>query len=315
MMMALTLLLACSGSDGGVAASVNGRDIPLSRVQSALQTVADSPIPQREASVRMLDRLIDQELLVQAALRARLDRDPQVREAIEASRRQVLAQSYVDRSVAGVGDGAGDEVRAYYLQNPALFAERRIYRFRELAVEGPSEKLAGLATAATSPAGMEELGQWLRARKLPFTAATATKPAEQLPFTFLPRLARMKDGERVVFPTASGASVLELVESQASPLSESQAAPVIERFLESRRRVQMADEAIARLRRDSIVEYRGPFRTGWREGALRASNDARAPGGAPREGDRVLQEEMGPVAAVAGRATPVDARIELPGLR
>jgi EpsD family peptidyl-prolyl cis-trans isomerase len=249
----------------------------MAKVQAAMEFGPEHGAG-KEASVRALDRLIDQELLVQAAEREHLERDPQVRRALEEARRQVLAQSYVDRSVAGAGDGASDEVHDYYEQNPALFGQRRIYRFRELAVEGPSEKLSTLMQVARSSRSLDELAAWLRARRLPFSVASATKPAEQLPLNFLPRLAEMKDGDRAVFPTPSGASIVHLIESQEAGLSEAQAAPVIERFLASRRRLQTADEAIARLRAAAVIEYRGGFRTGGHDVALRA---AAAPGVEP----------------------------------
>lgn len=258
------VLASCGNGSPTVAAKVNGRDIPMARVQA-------EHVAGREGSVRALDRLIDQELLVQAAEREHLDRDPQVRRALEEARRQVLAQSFVDRSVAGAGDGAFDEVHDYYEQNPALFGQRRIYRFRELAVEGPSEKLTKLSQLARSSGSLEELAAWLRERQLAFTVASATKPAEQLPLNFLPRLAEMTDGERAVFPTPSGASVVQLIESQQAGLTEAQAAPVIERFLASRRRLQTADEAIAKLRAAAAIEYQGGFRTGGRDVALRAA--------------------------------------------
>ena len=69
----------------------------------------------------------------------------------------------VDRERAPPGAGAGlagaqragrqhgstrDEVRAFYAENPALFAERRIYRLRELVVSAPAELIDVLRAEA-----------------------------------------------------------------------------------------------------------------------------------------------------------------------
>jgi EpsD family peptidyl-prolyl cis-trans isomerase len=252
---ALAICAGCGGRPGdAVAARVNGKDVEASRVHGALAA--------GEAPSRALERVIDQELLVQAALESRLDRDPQVVQALDSARRQVLAQAYVERSVAGVGDGNPGEVKEFYERNPALFARRRIYRFQEAAVQGPTEKLKSLREQVASAGGMDEVAGWLKSRKLAYTLASATKAAEQVPLNVLTRLAEMSDGQLAAFSTPAGLSIVHLVQSQEAVLSEAQAAPVIEKYLASRRRLQIAEEAVAGLRARAAVEYRDEYRPG-----------------------------------------------------
>jgi EpsD family peptidyl-prolyl cis-trans isomerase len=262
--LAASLLGACGSRDATIAAKVNGHDVPVASVRAALQRDAGAERNfdgGREASVRALERVIDQELLVQAALDARLERDPEVAQALESARRHVLAQAYIDRASAGAGDGStGSEVDDFYRRNPALFSERRIYRFQEMTVEGPAEKLASLKDQVGSAVRVEDVAAWLRSRNVPFTLATSTRPAEQVPFNYLNRLASMKDGELALLPTQAGVSVLQLIQSQEAPLTEAQAAPRIERFLASRRRLQGAEETLVRLRSKARIEYQGEFR-------------------------------------------------------
>jgi EpsD family peptidyl-prolyl cis-trans isomerase len=210
-----------------------------------------------------LDQVIDRELLVQQALKDRLDADPQVARAIEEARRQVLAQAWLERAARRAGSGS-QEVSAFYAENPALFAQRRIYRFRELGVTGtgePGPLIEQVRAELTGARDLDEVAGWLKWRNLKVGPVTgATQPAEQLPLNYLPQLARMRDGEIAVFPTAFGASVVQLVQAQDAPLSEQDAAPLIEKFLSGRRKLELAMAEAKRLRAAAKIEYVGDFK-------------------------------------------------------
>ena len=111
-----------------LAAKVNGTEISVQQLR-----VGGAPGNPGSAA-QALEKVIDRELLVQKTLAAKLDRDPHVQQSIDNARRQLLAQAYLERSIAVAASAAAgstrDEVRAFYAENPALFAERRIYRLR-----------------------------------------------------------------------------------------------------------------------------------------------------------------------------------------
>ena len=246
-----------------VAAKVNGTEISVHQLRTVASAVSPSSVSQA------LEKVIDRELLVQKALAAKLDRDPQVQQSIENARRQVLAQAWLEKSAyatAAAGSTRPDErsaeVRAFYAENPALFAERRIYRLRELMVSAPAEMTDVLRAEAGKARDLDELAMWLRARGATYSADSVTQPAEQLPLSFLPRLAGMKPGEIAVFATPLGASVIQLVHAEDAPLTEAQAAPLIEQFLAGRRRLETAAAEVKRLREVATIEYLGEFKRG-----------------------------------------------------
>lgn len=248
---ACALLVVLAAACDGASASRAGRQQVLARVNGTEISSLDA------AGAQALDRIIDRELLVQKALAAGLDRDPQVTQAIDDARRQLLAQAYLERAAVGASRSSPEEVRRFYAENPALFGERRIYRLRELAVSAPAELLDVLRAEAARARDLEELADWLRSRKARFTAVGLTQPAEQLPLSQLPQLARMKEGDIAVFATPLGASVIQLVQAEPAPLSEQQAAPVIEKFLAGRRRMELAAAEVRRLRDGARIEYVG----------------------------------------------------------
>jgi EpsD family peptidyl-prolyl cis-trans isomerase len=214
------------------------------------------------SAAQALEKVIDRELLVQKALAAKLDRDPQVQQSIENARRQLLAQAYLERTASAGAGSTRDEVRAFYAENPALFAERRIYRLRELTVSAPPDMVDVLRAEAVKARDLDELGAWLRVRNAKYSVDAVEQPAEQLPLSFLPRLAAMKPGEIAVFATPLGASVIQLLHAEEAPLSEAQAAPLIEQFLAARRRLETAAAEVKRLREVATIEYLGEFKRG-----------------------------------------------------
>jgi EpsD family peptidyl-prolyl cis-trans isomerase len=260
LLVASFVLAGCGQGNGAqtpgkLAARVNGTDIIASQV----------PAADAGGFVQALDKAIDRELLVQQALGAKLDQDPAVARAIEEARRRVLADAWLERT----GQKARStmlEVRAFYAENPALFAQRRVYRLRELAVAGEAGQSAAqimeqVRAEAANATSLEDVAGWLRWRNLkvgPVTAAT--QPAEELPLGYLPQLARMREGEIAVFPSALGVSVVQLVQAQDAPLAEEAAAPVIRKFLDGRKKLEVAAAEVKRLRAAAQIEYVGDFK-------------------------------------------------------
>jgi EpsD family peptidyl-prolyl cis-trans isomerase len=258
-LLALALVPAGCGDSRAtgvkLAAKVNGTEI------SAQQVASLGSAGKAATSRQALDKVIDRELLVQKALQAKLDSDPLVIESIAAARREVLAQAYLERSGASLAKASSEEVSAFYAENPALFAQRRVYRIREMTVSAGTDKLDLLRAEVANAKDLEEVAGWLKWRNLKVSVATtATQSAEQLPLAYLPQLARMKEGEIAVLPSALGASVVQLVQAQEAPLTEQQAAPLIGQFLDGRKKLELAAAEVKRLRAAATIEYVGDFK-------------------------------------------------------
>jgi EpsD family peptidyl-prolyl cis-trans isomerase len=231
-------------------AKVNGVEISAREVRtSGAPSVAQA-----------VEKVIDRELLVQKALEAGLERDAQVKDSIDNARRHVLAQAYLDRAASAATKPTRDEVRAFYAENPALFAERRLYRMRELIVSAPAELVDVLRAQAARSADLEEVAAWLKARNARFTMAAETQPAEQLPLAYLQQMARMKPGEIAVFPIQLGANVIQVVQVEEAPLGLEQSQTVIEQFLAGRKRLELAAAEVKRLRASAHIEYVAQFK-------------------------------------------------------
>ena len=257
-----TALSACGEktTSSQIAAKVNRNEISVHQVNLAIAHRRDiAPEQPKQAAGEALERVIDQELLVQKALEAKQDRDPQVMQAIEAAKRQILAQAYIDKVAIAASTDSRENIEKFYKDNPALFERRRIYRVQELAVVAPQEKLQGLKIEAAKAKDLNGVMAWLKSQQLPYTLSTSTRPAEQVPLVILPRMSEMKDGQIAVFPVSRGASVVQLMGTEEAPMNEQQATPIIKQFLASRKRLEVAQDEIRKLREQAKIEYVGEF--------------------------------------------------------
>ncbi len=258
-------LSSCGKADvrknpGQIVARVNGDEISVHQINNAIARGSDIPPDEaKQAAAQTLERIIDQELLVQKALKNKLDRDPQVMQSIEDAKRQILARAYIERAATASSTQSWEEIRKFYRENPALFERRRIYRVHELVVVAPPEKLDALKAATAGAKSLQDVTVWLKSQKLAFQVAISNRPAEQIPLDILPQLFEMREGQIAVIPTSRGASVVQLLQAQEASLSEQQATPIIERYLQSRKQLAVAQAEVRRLREQARIEYVGEF--------------------------------------------------------
>lgn len=255
--LAAFLLNACSKGEAegkpafGVVAKVNEQEIQANELNSVAARVA----PQGAADDKALERLIDQELMVQRARERRLDRDPRVLQSFEAAQREILARAYLEQVTEQIPPPADAEIAAFYAAHPELFARRRIYSLQELEIRMPAERFGELERVSATAAGLHEVKEWLARERFEFRLATAVKPAEQLPLESLKGFARMKDGQMVLSRTENGALLVHLVTSRVQPLDEAAARPMIERYLVNERKTALAKAELERLRGGARIEY------------------------------------------------------------
>lgn len=263
----ISVLAACGNADANkasskVAARINGDEIWMQSLNSAVSGTPDDLLtaaPGKEPA-RALERAIDQELLVQKALQAKLDRDPRILREIESAKREILARAYLRQAVPGTPTTSPEEISNFYSRNPALFAERRIYWLQELTVTMPEGKVAALQAQSAQAKKLNDVARWLTSQDIPFTADVSTRAAERIPLGMLRQLSRLNDGQITVYVGPDSVSVVQLMQSQSVPLTKAQARPVIERFLKTRKQLVLIAAELKKLRKKANIEYVGDFR-------------------------------------------------------
>ena len=311
---ACAVLAACgngSSTKGAtqLAAKVNNSEISVHLLNAQLARLGAVPEDQRPvATKKLLDNLIDQQLFIDQAIEKKLDRDPEVLSAIENARRQILAQAYAQKTLGAKAQPSEEDVKKYYADNAPLFAERKIYRLREVSARVPADQMEGFKAMAGKLKSLSEAAPWLREHKIEFAANEAVRPAERLPMNSLKRLARMKDGEIGVFENDNGSvSLLQVAATQSAPVAEKDATASIEQYFMSTRRDQLTRDEVQRLRTAAKIEYLGDY------AKLAQLDTANAPhataAGAPAPAEPADHPEA-PAGAAAHASVPAAAAID-----
>ncbi|HSC79157.1 MAG TPA: EpsD family peptidyl-prolyl cis-trans isomerase [Chitinolyticbacter sp.] len=256
-LIVLTLLAACSSdrssSPSQVLARVNDTEITGLQLNYVLAHQNRGPANENVARQAALEQLVDQELLVQQAMKQKLDRDPMVLQAIEHARRQVLAQAVAERQLAQKAPNE-TEIAEFYRSHPGLFEERKIYRFAafSLPVKALPEALASRLDTVKTP---EEVRAVLDAEKIEYQATEMKRAAEQLPLTMLDQIGGSHPGDIVAIPDDNRLLLLQHISADLAPLDQKQAEPFIRSYLQNTRMQSEARQQLASLRSAAKIEY------------------------------------------------------------
>lgn len=238
-------------------ATVGGDKISEAELNVAVSRLGElSEAQAAEAKTRVLQALIDQRLVAQAAKSAKIDKEPEVGFAMAQASRQVLAEAYAERSFKDVAKPSESEIADYYSQHPELFSERRIYRIQELELKLDPSRMSEVEAKLKSSHSMGDFVNWIKEQGIEGKTAMAVKPAEQIPAPLLARLSQMKDGQVTILPGRPGhVLVQQLQESQLQPASLEQAHNAIERALITEKRKELMAADLKKLREAAKVEY------------------------------------------------------------
>lgn len=222
-----------------------------------------------EARGKVLEALVDQHLVSDAAKNAKLDKLPEVELAMQQAQRQVLVEAYMERLFKDLPKPSDSDIQDYYNRHPELFAQRKLYRVHELELQLAAGRVAEVAAQLKQSRSLAEFTDWLGTQGIAVKSGEAVRPAEKIPATMLAQLARMQDGQAVVVPMDEGrVSVLQLLDSQAQPVSFEQARDAIAQLILGGKRKTLLEAEIHKLRGSGKIEYASGFAPAPKEPAM-----------------------------------------------
>ncbi len=264
-----TILVGCGGEnndkkqDSQVAANVNGEEVTVHQLNQTLGQlrVKVTQENQQEIKLKALDHLVDQTLVLQAAKQARLDRSPDILSALEAAKRKVLVDAYVQRTLQGVGKPTSQEIEAFYNEHPQIFADRKVFVYTQLTMPVEKDALESLVAELKVIERLEELLPILQEKGIAYKKVVEAKASEKLPPPLLAPLNVLKVGDVGYLKMSDGLLVIELQQALAQPITLEQATPAIGRQLYNQKQKEATEKLVESLKGNAQVEYLGEFAT------------------------------------------------------
>jgi EpsD family peptidyl-prolyl cis-trans isomerase len=265
LILSLTLAACGGSSENGktqVVARVNGEEITVHQLNQVLGMMGpEAAANPADANKNALENIINQTIGVQAAVKMKLDRDPAIMQAIEFTKRRVLLDAYMERSLKQTAAPTPSEVHEYFSQHPELFANRHIYVFNQLTVRAGKESVSSLVNKVAGVNHMNEFVAWLKDKGVDYNLVSDVKPSEQLPMGMLAHMQKLKVGDLGYLSATDGVVVMEMLQAIEKPMTEQQSQPLIERYLANQKRMEAAKKMFEEMRANAKVEYLGEFKS------------------------------------------------------
>lgn len=251
-------LAACGPKEkkepGQALASVNGEEITAMQLSEEMQR-ANVPAAQQEAAKKpLLESLIDRQVLQNAAIAEKADRDLKVVQAIERAKAQIIAQSYLQKKVGILTPPSKAEVADYYAKHPEFFAKRKQIAMSQLvfASADMSDKAKSFIDNAKT---LDDVAVWFKDNNVKFARSQITRSTTDLPPELSARLISMKPGQLFIIKEGERSLLNTVAEIKEAPVTLDTAAQQIEQFLMNAKSKEAAAAEIARLRAAAKIEY------------------------------------------------------------
>jgi EpsD family peptidyl-prolyl cis-trans isomerase len=259
----LVLLLVAAGlsacgqkesKPGQSLARVDGEEITVLQLNEEMQRAGVRPAQQEAASKQLLESLIDRQLLLNEAQKEKLDRSPQVVQAVERAKALIVAQAYLQKRVGQPARPTPAEVQEYYQKNPGFFANRKQFDMRQLvlATKDIDDSTKAAIDAAKS---LDEAAAWMEQHKIKFVRAQLSRSTADLAPELSAKLMALPKGQLFIVKEGERSMLNAIVDVKDAPVGLDAASGQIEQFLFNKKNKDAADAELQRLRNAAKITY------------------------------------------------------------
>jgi len=262
-------LMGCGEQDEGskgynsqVAAIVNGEEVTVHQINDAMRQNkirAGNGVDQKTVANQVLDKLIDQSVVYQAAIAQGLDRDPEVVSAIELAKVQVLNKAYLSKRLQKNISIPESEIKQYFEENPYIFAERKLFDYTLLRVKATEEEKALFTKQIESLSDFEVFKNLLDETEVAYKESRELVSSEKMLKPLLEPMYALKINDIGFLTLADGLIVVQLNDAVNKSVSLAEAKPMIEKFLQNKKQQETLKSIVKHLKSTAEVKYMGDY--------------------------------------------------------
>lgn len=255
--VAVVGLSACGSKekkDGQSLVRVDNDEITVLQLNEELQRANVLPSQQEVARKQLLESMIDRQLIIAEAIRNKVDRSPEVVQAIERAKAQIIAQTYLQGKTSKLTKPTKADIDDYYQKHPEFFAKRKQFDMLNvfIATKDFNDELKAVMAPAKS---MDEVVAWMDRRGVQFKRGRLSRTSADLPPEMTTKLLNLPKGRIFIVNEGENTLLISILAIKESPLSASDAAPRIEEYLFKSKAKEMANTEIAHLRSLAKIVY------------------------------------------------------------
>ena len=253
-------LSACSSKDiaaGQTLVRVNNDEITVHQLNEELAhlDVTDMSVAaQTEQRKRVVDALIDRELLIVDAKHANLEHEPGIMQAMERAKLQILAQASLQKQLPIIAKPTQDEIDAYFKSHPDAYAQRKLYSIDQVQIAN-RDFTDGLDSELNDAKALEGVMVWLDLHKVPYIKTEYLDKSADLPPQMLEKLHSGDTAQLYVFKGSEKTSILFPIKLMDSPISPADANAEIADIIVSQKRKEATEAYLHKLRAAAKLEY------------------------------------------------------------
>ena len=250
-------LSACGSKEkkaGQSFVKVNGVEITVLQLNDELKFAGVRAEQQEAASKQLLESLVDRQLILDEAIRNKMDRTPEVMQAIERAKAQIIAQAYLKSVTSKIAKPSKAEINDYYQKHPEFFAQRKEFILKQLAFANTSfsDELRSFMDSAQS---LDEVAAWMDKHGVKYARGQTTRSSADLPEQVVAKLLGMQKGKLFLASEGNNRVLSMLIAVNDSPVTALNAEPQIEQFLSNKKSKDAVETEIAHLRSIAKIEY------------------------------------------------------------
>ncbi|MBL8496348.1 peptidyl-prolyl cis-trans isomerase, EpsD family [Nitrosomonas sp. JL21] len=239
---------------GQALVSVDGHEITLLQLNDEIKRAGIRVDQHENVSKQLLESLIARQLIVDEAVRNKLDRTPDVMQARERAIAQITAQAYLHGMASKMAKPSDIEIKEYFEKHPELFSERKQFDLTilRLASKDMDHELKARIDGAKS---VNEVVAWLDKKNIQYSRNSVSRNTSDLPAEMAKLLQEKGQDHLIIVNEQEHGLIISVTAMRDNPISFKTAAQQIERYLANQKYKQATDAEISRLRSLAKIEY------------------------------------------------------------
>lgn len=245
-------------ASGQTVAVVNGEEITTSQLNSALTGVgAAAGGDAKQARQAVLQKLIDQTLLVQAAKSDGLDKSPEYVNQLQSATDDLLIKMLVSRRLNTAQVPSAEEISRFEAGRPEMFAGRENWTLTQIVYPLPknSSVTAKIAAAKT----LDEIAQILTSNGIQFTRGTKKLDTIVFPHDLYAQIAHLQPGEPFIAPGPDKAVANVITAREPNPTPADQTRTLALNAMRNDQVNKILGDRLKGLRTSAKIEYQPGF--------------------------------------------------------